>query len=81
MPSINDITHLGEREICQKSAISLFSRMGDKGEGRRGSNLKKWVTPFIDGPILHTLNNWNEVLKGFSMGITYLHGKVFILLI
>ena len=24
----------------------------------------------MDGPIHTTLNNWNKVLKGFSMGIT-----------
>ena len=30
--------------------ISLFSKLGDKGEGRV-KNLKKLVTSFLDGPI------------------------------
>ena len=30
-------------------SISLFSKMGDKGEGGV-KNLKKWVTSFMDSP-------------------------------
>ena len=30
--------------------ISIFSKMGDKGEGRV-KNLKKWVPSFMDGPL------------------------------
>ena len=33
----------------KSSPISLFSKMGDKGEGGF-KNLKKWVTSFMDGP-------------------------------
>ena len=31
--------------------ISLFSKMSDKGEGGV-KNFKKWVTSFIDGPLV-----------------------------
>ena len=32
-------------------SISLLSKMGDKGEGGV-KNFKKWVTSFIDGPLV-----------------------------
>ena len=53
--SINDVTHLEKGG----SAKSLFSKMGDKGEGGV-TNLKKWVTSFIDGP-LYLKPNWEYV--------------------
>ena len=39
---INDVTHFGGRGICQRLcySISLFSKMGDKGEGGV-KNIKK----------------------------------------
>ena len=42
------------RGICQKVTLlhkSLFSKMGDKGQGGV-KNLKKWVTSFMDRPLL-----------------------------
>ena len=70
--SINDVIHLRERGTCQKVtfySISLFSKMGDKGEGGV-KNLKKSVTLFMDGPFTMfrtrpstiILNEW-KVLK------------------
>ena len=46
--SINDVTHLGGRGICQKVTL-LHKQMGDKGEGAV-KNLQKWVTSFMDSP-------------------------------
>ena len=48
-PSINDITKLGGGS--SKSSISLYSKMGDKGQGEV-KNLKKWVTSFMDDPLM-----------------------------
>ena len=45
--SINDITHLGGGGC----AISLFSKIGDKGEGGV-KILQKWVTSFMDFPLV-----------------------------
>ena len=38
-----------EGDLLKGDIISLFSEMGDKGEGGV-KNLKKWVTSFMDGP-------------------------------
>ena len=46
--SINDVTHLGRSAKKWRYSISIFSKMGDKGEGGV-KNLKKWVTSFMDG--------------------------------
>ena len=35
------------KRFCQ--SISLFSKMGDKGEGGV-KNVKKWVTSFVNSP-------------------------------
>ena len=45
-PSINDFTHLEESPKRWSYYISLFSKMGVKGEVK---NLKKRVTSFMDG--------------------------------
>ena len=49
-PSINEVTHLGGRGSARRwrYSISLFSKMGDKGEGGV-KNLKILVT-LMDGP-------------------------------
>ena len=39
-----------EGDLLKGDIISLFSKMGDKGEGG-AKNIKKWVTSFIDSPI------------------------------
>ena len=51
-PSINEVSHLEEgggsaERWCY--SISLFSKIGDKGEGGV-KNLKKLVTSFVNGP-------------------------------
>ena len=51
-PFINDVTHLAGKGGSAKRwrySISLFSKMGDEGEGGV-KNLKNWVTSFMDGP-------------------------------
>ena len=45
-PSINDVTHLGERGIYQKVTLlhkpgSLLSKMGDQGRGGKGKKSQK----------------------------------------
>ena len=49
-PTINDITHLGGGRSAKRwrYSRSLFSKIGDKGEGGV-KNLKKSVMPFMDG--------------------------------
>ena len=49
--SINNVTHLGGGGSAKRwrYSISLFSKMGDKGEGGV-KILKKRVTSFMDGP-------------------------------
>ena len=51
-PSINDVTRLGGGGSAKRwrYSISLFCKMGDKGEGGV-KNLKKWVTSIMDGPL------------------------------
>ena len=47
---INDLTHLGGGETCQKVTLfhkPIYTKMGDKGEG---GDLKQWVTSFMDSP-------------------------------
>ena len=46
--AINDVTHLGGSAKKWRYSISIFSKMGDKGEGGV-KDLKKWVTSFMDG--------------------------------
>ena len=54
---INDVTSLGGEG---GSAKSLFSKMGDKGEGRV-ENLKKLVTSSMNGHYRHPkIALWNE---------------------
>ena len=58
--------------ICQMwcNSISLFRKMGDKGEGGV-KNIKKRVTSLMDGPLPHNLlmkcielfMNWTTLLK------------------
>ena len=54
-PSMNNVIHLlrGKGRSAKRwcDSISLFSKMGDKGEGGVKS-LKKWVTSFMDGFIV-----------------------------
>ena len=51
VPSLNDVIHLdgGGSFKRRQYSISLFIKMGNKGEGAV-KNLKKWVTSFMDGP-------------------------------
>ena len=53
---INDVTHLGGGGFADWwcYSISLFCKMGDKGEGGV-KNLKKWVTSCMDGPCRQNL--------------------------
>ena len=53
-PSTNDVTHLGGGGSAKRwcYSISLFSKMGDKGEGGV-KNIKKWVTLFLNSPKHH----------------------------
>ena len=57
-PSLNNITHLGGGGSAKgwRYSISLFSKMGDKGEGRV-KILKKWETSFMDGPLKMTCDH------------------------
>ena len=61
--SINDITHLGGGGC----AISLFSKMGDKGEGGV-KNLNKWVTSFMDDRPLSS--KYNLMAKCWSLSFS-----------
>ena len=62
------VTHLGGgRGDLPKRwgySISLFSKMGDKGNGGV-KNLKKWVTSFMDGPKI--LFSFNFKQEGISV--------------
>ena len=51
-PSINDFIHLGGGGSAAKRlrySISLFSKIGEKGEGGV-KNLQEWMTSFMEGP-------------------------------
>ena len=50
----------GESAKRRRHSISLFRKMGDKGEGGI-KNLKTWVTSFMDGP--NSAENRAEKLK------------------
>ena len=52
--------------------ISLFSKMGDKEEGRV-KNLKKWVTSFMDGPRTYGLR---PIMQGSNFRC-YRHNIIF----
>ena len=56
-------------------SISLFSKMGDKGEGGDKS-LKKWVTSFMDGPNVATIYylDINYILQAYK-GYFYFQNK------
>ena len=51
-PFMNDVTHLeggGASAKRWRYSISLFSKIGEKGEGGV-KNLQEWMTSFMEGP-------------------------------
>ena len=61
-PSKNDVTHIGGGGFAKVwcHAISLFSKMGDKGE-EGIENLKKWVTSFMVGSLYSSQMDWIKI--------------------
>ena len=49
-------------------SLSLFSKMGDKGEGEV-KNLKKWLTSFMDGPFVGCYCQYHFGLSSLTVDI------------